>query len=333
MKKTFFTKTTKTVVAAAIIAMLPLGVSAEWKENSDMTWSYPEGSTIIKGWKNISNVWYYFNSDGKMQVGWICDKGNWYYLNHSGEMLDGWVDVNGSWYYFDGSGAMKTGWLKDNNSWYYLDYEDGMQTGTVNLNGISYHFNESGRLQNIINSNQTTNESTYNSQKVSGQVTKNYTQRTTQSNNSNGTSSNTYISGLPQLPNNYTVSIQESAENEILKYMNEKRTQAGLQPLVIDNTLLQEARYKSNHMIQYDYFDHTTPQGNDWTSWLKIMGYKYTITGENIAYNNYDPVQLFDQWWNSPGHRANMMNSSYHRVGIGVLYGNDKYMGTQTFSN
>lgn len=66
---------------------------------------------------------------------------------------------------------------------------------------------------------------------------------------------------------------------------------------------------------------------------LQAVGYKYTTTGENIAYNTYDAVELFTQWWNSPGHRANMMNSAYTKVGVGVLYGNGKYMGTQEFSN
>jgi uncharacterized protein YkwD len=86
-------------------------------------------------------------------------------------------------------------------------------------------------------------------------------------------------------------------------------------------------------MIQNNFFDHTNPDGTKWTNWLQAIGYQYTTTGENIAYNNYDPIELFNQWWNSPGHRANMMNSEYTKVGIGVLQGNSKYMGTQEFSN
>ena len=115
--------------------------------------------------------------------------------------------------------------------------------------------------------------------------------------------------------------------------MNEKRVAAGLKPLTMDNTLLDVARYKSNHMIQYNYFSHTNPDGTNWTNWLKTLGYKYTATAENIAYNSYDPVELFNQWWNSSGHRQNMMNPNYTKVGIGLLKGNGKYMGTQTFSN
>ncbi|NRT80899.1 CAP domain-containing protein [Clostridium beijerinckii] len=141
------------------------------------------------------------------------------------------------------------------------------------------------------------------------------------------------VQGLPNLPTNYSISMQNSAEDKILQLMNEKRKEAGLQPLTIDNTLVQVARYKSDDMIQNNFFDHTNPDGTKWTNWLHTIGYTYTTAGENIAYNTSDPVELFNQWWNSPGHRANMMNEKYTKVGIGVIYGNNKYMGTQEFSN
>ena len=141
------------------------------------------------------------------------------------------------------------------------------------------------------------------------------------------------VQGLPNLPTKYPITVQASPEQKILELMNAKRTESGLEPLTLDNTLVQVARYKSNNMIQNNFFDHTNPDGTKWTNWLQTIGYKYTTTGENIAYNTSDPVELFTQWWNSPGHRANMMNASYSKVGIGVVYGNGKYMGTQTFSN
>ena len=302
MKKAFLKKTmSAVVVAATITTLLPLGVSAQWRLNADRTWCYTEGRTLARGWRNISNEWYYFYSNGIMKTGWLYDKGTWYYLDSSGEMKTGWINIGGAWYYFYGTGAMKTGWLKDNGQWYYLDYNEGMLTGTVNIDGKIYYFDGSGKLQT--------------------------------SSNATSTGSNVDVNALPKLPQNYLISIQSAAENRIFQLMNQTRSEAGLRPLTTDSTLLQVARYKSNHMIQYNYFDHTTPQGNKWTSWLKTIGYKYTTTGENIAYNTYDSVELFNQWWNSSGHRANMMNASYTKVGVGVVYGNGKYMGTQTFSN
>ena len=152
-------------------------------------------------------------------------------------------------------------------------------------------------------------------------------------NNASTSANSVDVQGLPKLPTNYSINVQASAEQKILELMNAKRTEAGLKPLTVDNTLVQVARYKSNNMIQNNFFSHTNPDGTKWTNWLQTIGYKYTTSGENIAYNTSDPVELFNQWWNSPGHRANMMNASYTKVGIGVIHGNGKYMGTQTFSN
>jgi uncharacterized protein YkwD len=220
------------------------------------------------------------------------------------------------------------------NSNYKAYYSNGtLETGKVILNNKVYTISQIGQLLGIklpttakqVNSNNTVVKNTTPSTKTSSTPTK--------TTNSTTSTTNVDVKGLPQLPKNYSINVQTSAENKILQLMNEKRVQAGLKPLTIDSTLHQVARYKSNHMIQYNYFDHTTPQGTNWTSWLKTIGYNYTTTGENIAYNTYDPVELFNQWWNSPGHRANMMNPSYTKVGIGVISGNNKFMGTQTFSN
>ena len=128
MKKVSLKKTVSAVVVAATITtLLPLGVSAQWRQNTDSTWNYIEGNTIAQGWKNISDIWYYFNSNGKMNTGWICDKETWYYNNNSGMQ---WKKVgndnrsNGTLVMIlvlYNTGAMETGWIKDNGKWYYAD--------------------------------------------------------------------------------------------------------------------------------------------------------------------------------------------------------------------
>lgn len=313
MKKAFLKKIMSGVFAGlTIITLLPLGACAEWLENSDATWSYTYGNARVIGWKNISGTWYHFSSKGIMEKGWIDDGGNWYYLNKSGAMQTGWICDKGKWYYFNYLGAMQRGWIRVAEKWYYLGNDGAMETGYLNISDKLYYFNECGELQQ-------TEEDLFQG---NGE------------NSSNTTGSNTvYVDGLPKLPDNYPISVQAYAENKILELMNEKRIEAGLKPLILDDTLMKIARYKSNHMIQYNYFDHTTPESNNWTSWLDAIGYQYSTTGENIAYNNYDPVELFNQWWNSPEHKENMMKPSYNKVGIGVISGNGKCMGTQTFSD
>jgi len=338
MKKSFILKSMSGVIIACAIATFnPLAASAKWSKNSNNnTWQYTNNNNKATGWENISNKWYYFDNSGTMKTGW--------------------QKVNSKWYYLDNSGDMKTGWLLDGNNWYYLNSNGEMNNTSIKFNGKTYKFNNSGAMIEEENTNNdttideviedevdTTTDTTVEvdtdtDDKTDDDIDVAEEDTTETSNeedttNDNSGNSDVNVSGLAELPNNYSVTTLSSAEDTILKLMNEKRTQAGLEPLTMDNTLREVARYKSNHMIQYNYFSHTNPDGTKWINWLNTINYNYSATAENIAYNTYDAVELFNQWWNSAGHKANMMNASYTKVGIGVLNGDGKYMGTQTFSN
>ncbi len=308
-----------------------------------------------------------YKENGKVKTGWIKSRGKWYFADSKGEIQTGVIKIDGKTYYFNRSGVMQTGRVRINGKTYRFA-KNGQAVGN-RIPKASKEFDSNGNL--ITNSNNGTtgtpdnngdngttetpdnnegsngdNGTTETPDNNEGSNGDNGTTETPDnnggSNGNNGTTTpdnnqnnngSVNVSGLPTLPTNYSTTIQSSAEQKILELMNEKRVAAGLKPLTMDNTLLDVARYKSNHMIQYNYFSHTNPDGTNWTNWLKTLGYKYTATAENIAYNSYDPVELFNQWWNSSGHRQNMMNPNYTKVGIGVLQGNGKYMGTQTFSN
>ena len=81
MKKLKLTKIiASTLIAASVLALNPIGASAEWKNNSTGWW-YTEGSSWTTGWKLINGNWYYFYSDGYMAKNTTIDG---YYLNSSG---------------------------------------------------------------------------------------------------------------------------------------------------------------------------------------------------------------------------------------------------------
>lgn len=354
MKKAFLQKVIVGIITATTMTTLtPLGVSAATNNSIDTnSYNFTLNKIQKTGWNYENGNWYCLDETGNMKTGWIKDNGKWYYCDNNGVMQTGVVNVNGKAYCLNNSGAMETGKVIINNKIYKCSSNG--QVVSVKGPKVDKVFDANNNVikdnnQNstVINSNDnqgTTNNTTTentNTTNTTGSTTPsdntttttNTTNTSTTTNNGATNISNVDVQGLPQLPQNYSISVQAAAENQILQLMNAKRTEAGLQPLTLDNTLLQVARYKSNHMIQYNYFDHITPEGTKWTNWLQAIGYKYTTTGENIAYNTYDAVELFNQWWNSPGHRANMMNASYNKVGIGVLNGNGKFMGTQTFSN
>ena len=339
MKKAFLQKVVVGIITATTITTLtPLGVSAATNNSIDTnSYNFTLNKILKTGWNYENGNWYCFDKMGNMKTGWIKDNDKWYYCDNTGVMQTGVINVNGKAYCLNNSGAMETGKVIINNKIYKCS-SNGQVVGDK-IPKVDKIFNKNNDVvkdnnQNstVINSNNTTSAENTNTTNTTGSTTTSSNTITTPNTNTTNIS-NVDVQGLPQLPQNYPISVQASAEEQILQLMNAKRKEAGLNPLTLDNTLLQVARYKSNHMIQYNYFDHITPEGTKWTNWLQAIGYKYTTTGENIAYNTYDAVELFNQWWNSPGHRANMMNASYNKVGIGVRKGNNKFMGTQTFSN
>jgi hypothetical protein len=80
------------------------------------------------------------------------------------------------------------------------------------------------------------------------------------------------------------------------------------------------AQAKADHMAQNMYFAHDAPDGT--TPWYFIdqSGYQYNSAGENLALTNQSASSVVDGWFNSPGHYANMMSSTFVEVGYGIAY-------------
>jgi uncharacterized YkwD family protein len=111
-----------------------------------------------------------------------------------------------------------------------------------------------------------------------------------------------------------------AAETLILKQVNAERAKAGLAPLTIDYRLVQTARAKSQDMIDNGYFDHESPVLGSPFDQMKRAGITYRYAGENIA-GNSSAAGAMESWMESPGHRANILNSDFTRIGIGVVDG------------
>ena len=71
-------------------------------------------------------------------------------------------------------------------------------------------------------------------------------------------------------------------------------------------------------MRKNNYFSHYSPTYGYPDAMLNAAGYKYTVCGENIAYGQITPEAVVEGWMNSPGHRANILNASYTRIGVGL---------------
>jgi uncharacterized protein YkwD len=108
------------------------------------------------------------------------------------------------------------------------------------------------------------------------------------------------------------------AEVAMLHLLNVERQQRGLTSLKMDERLRQVARQHSRDMLARGYFSHTDPEGHSPFDRLRAAGIKYHTAGENLAFAPTVTV-AHEGLMNSPGHRTNILNRAFRRVGIGAL--------------
>lgn len=112
-----------------------------------------------------------------------------------------------------------------------------------------------------------------------------------------------------------------AVEVTLLERTNEMRARHGLQPLRLCRNLLSTAREHSWWMARNRNMSH----GNTY------MRYG---SSENIAMNQSDANMAINQWMNSSGHRAAMLNASYTRLGVAAYTGpNGATYYTQQFGH
>lgn len=112
---------------------------------------------------------------------------------------------------------------------------------------------------------------------------------------------------------------EESAElsyvRQIAKLVNEERAKAGLHPLSFDTEIASAAQIRANEIKTS--FSHTRPDGRKFSSVLTDNGIRFTGAGENIAWGQKTPEQVMEAWMNSDGHRANILNAKFTKIGVG----------------
>ena len=108
-------------------------------------------------------------------------------------------------------------------------------------------------------------------------------------------------------------------EQEVIKLVNEVRKQNGLSELKYDWELARVARFKSQDMKDNKYFAHNSPVYGSPFDMIKNFGISYRAAGENIARGQRTPEAVMNAWMNSSGHRANILNSTYTKIGVGYV--------------
>jgi uncharacterized protein YkwD len=122
-------------------------------------------------------------------------------------------------------------------------------------------------------------------------------------------------------------------EAKMLELVNRERTERGLKPLVADTALRAVALAHSRDMFARGYFSHYTPERKDPFDRMRQANIRFRTAGENLALARTVSI-AHTGLMNSPGHKANILNPAYGRVGIGIADGGLRgLMVSQEFRN
>jgi uncharacterized protein YkwD len=111
--------------------------------------------------------------------------------------------------------------------------------------------------------------------------------------------------------------VASSTTAQVVALVNDERAKAGCDPLAEESHVTKAAQDYSDQMSAGNFFSHTSPDGTTFDQRIKIAGYPKP-GAENIAKGQTSAAQVMDSWMKSEGHRANILNCSLKKIGVGV---------------
>lgn len=264
--------------------------------------------TMLKSrWKVINGKTFYFLKTGKAAKGVTSIGGKRYLFQSNGIRVNGpgFQSLNGKRYLLNSQSAVLTGWQTYGGNTYYFS-SDGTMTISkfMTRNGKKCYLTSKGTLAKgwVV-----LGEDRYYFLKDGSMATN----RT--------------------LGSDYVGADGKSYCYKMLAAINDERTSRGLSPLKMNKYLLSAVGVRAPEIKIL--FSHTRPNGRMFHT--AVSGaYTYTQLGENIASmtSSAPNVQMIvNLWMNSPGHRANILTSSYKDTGIGLAYAGGDWYWVQIF--
>jgi uncharacterized protein YkwD len=117
-----------------------------------------------------------------------------------------------------------------------------------------------------------------------------------------------------------------SAKAATLCLLNDQRAANGLAPLASEPTLDAVASDYAATMVAQRFFAHVTPAGGTLDQRLAAYttGTRGFGIGENLAWGGGvlgTPRATVNAWMSSPGHRDNILDTSFQQIGVGIAAG------------
>ena len=110
-------------------------------------------------------------------------------------------------------------------------------------------------------------------------------------------------------------------ERSLLELTNSKRANAGLKPLIVDDSLTIAARQKAFDMMEKEYVSHISPSYGDSTNMLKTLRIPFEKVQENIGAGYSSPEKIITLWMNSSVNQPKLLDKLSTHIGVGHAEG------------
>lgn len=107
----------------------------------------------------------------------------------------------------------------------------------------------------------------------------------------------------------------------MLHRINNYRSSHGMHRLQFGRRLQHAAAAHSTNMARHHMLSHYSSSGTDWLTRIRRYGFRGSWVGENLAVGHWTTRTTIRAWKRSAPHNANLLNSHYRVIGIGVVKG------------
>ncbi len=108
----------------------------------------------------------------------------------------------------------------------------------------------------------------------------------------------------------------KDVSQEAVGLINQFRASNGLPPVVVDNGLVDAARYQAIAMASANVLSHEI--GGDFTTRMNSAGFYYANAAENVGAGHSSVEDAINAWIRSPHHHDNMLMKDATRIGMVV---------------
>jgi len=112
--------------------------------------------------------------------------------------------------------------------------------------------------------------------------------------------------------------VDEEAAKEMFTLVNKERMKLGITELTWNEKIAKTSQNYATYMWENHYFGHISLNGKDVGDRLKEAKINYIVAGENLALAP-TVISAHNGLMNSEGHRDNILNTGFKKVGIGVV--------------